>query len=479
MAKEETSPLLRRGESPGIKSPATAREFGEESRRLWKLAGPAIFTAICQYSLGALTQTFAGHIGELELAAVSVENSVVAGLAFGVMLGMGSALETLCGQAFGAGQLRMLGVYMQRSWVILFVTACCLLPVYVWSPPILSFFGEAPPISRAAGKFALWMIPQLFAYAMNFPIQKFLQSQGKVLVMAWISAAVLVIHAIVSWLLILKLNWGLVGAAITLNTSWWLIVIGQLLYIFITTSDGAWNGFSWLAFRDLYAFVKLSLASAVMLCLEFWYLMVLVVVTGLLPNPLVPVDAISICMNIEGWTAMISIGFNAAISVRVSNELGAGNSRLAKFSVVVVSITSIAIGLVCMIVVLATRYYFPHLFTSSEAVAAETTRLAVLLAFTVLLNSLQPVLSGVAVGAGWQSLVAYINIGCYYILGLPLGIVLGFTLGLGVQGIWSGMVAGICLQTIILIVIIYLTNWNKEAEQAESRVRRWGGSTVE
>jgi MATE family multidrug resistance protein len=81
-------------------------------------------------------------------------------------------------------------------------------------------------------------------------------------------------------------------------------------------------------------------------------------------------------------------------SVRVSNELGAGNARTAKFAVVVVSITSIAIGVVCMAVVYATRDYFPYLFTSSEAVAEETTKLAVLLGITVLLNSLQPVLSG-------------------------------------------------------------------------------------
>ena len=62
------------------------KDFGVESKKLWKLAGPAIFTAICQYSLGALTQTFAGLVGEIELAAVSVENSVIAGLAFGVMV---------------------------------------------------------------------------------------------------------------------------------------------------------------------------------------------------------------------------------------------------------------------------------------------------------------------------------------------------------------------------------------------------------
>ncbi|KAI3465017.1 hypothetical protein Pfo_021680 [Paulownia fortunei] len=454
------------------------KEFGAESKTLWKLSGPAIFTYICQYSLGALTQTFAGQVGELELAAVSVENSVIAGLVFGVMLGMGSALETLCGQGYGAGQIRMLGIYMQRSWVILLATACVMLPIYIFAPPILVFFGESAEISRAAGRFALWMIPQMFAYAVNFPIQKFLQSQRKLMAMAWISAAVLVLHTFFSWFLILKLGWGLVGAAVTLNTSWWLIVILQLIYIFYTKSDGAWSGFSWLAFQDLFGFVKLSLASAIMLCLEFWYLMIIVVIAGHLDNPVVPVDAISICMNINGWDAMISIGFNAAISVRVSNELGAGNARAAKFSVVVVSITTVLIGVVCMAAVLATKDIFPYLFTNSDAVAKETTRLSILLALTVLLNGLQPVLSGVAVGAGWQSIVAYINIGCYYIVGLPLGILLGFVFNFGAMGIWGGMIGGICLQTLILIVITASRNWDKEATEAESRVKRWGGETA-
>ncbi|KAK6160242.1 hypothetical protein DH2020_003623 [Rehmannia glutinosa] len=101
--------------------------FKEESGKLWFLAGPAIFTSLCQYSLGAFTQTFAGHVGTLELAAFSIENSVIAGLSLGVMLGMGSAVETLCGQAFGAGQHDMLGVYLQRSWIILLATGFLLI----------------------------------------------------------------------------------------------------------------------------------------------------------------------------------------------------------------------------------------------------------------------------------------------------------------------------------------------------------------
>ena len=63
-----------------------SREFYRESIKLWFLAGPAIFTSVCQYSLGAITQVFAGQVGTLDLAAVSIENSVIAGFSFGVMV---------------------------------------------------------------------------------------------------------------------------------------------------------------------------------------------------------------------------------------------------------------------------------------------------------------------------------------------------------------------------------------------------------
>jgi MATE family multidrug resistance protein len=47
------------------------------------------------------------------------------------------------------------------------------------------------------------------------------------------------------------------------------------------------------------------------------------------------------------------------------------------------------------------------------------------------------ILTGVAVGGGWQALVAYINVGCYYLFGLPLGYLLGYTAELGVKVMYS------------------------------------------
>ena len=121
--------------------------------------------------------------------------------------------------------------------------------------------------------------------------------------------------------------------------------------------------------------------------------------------------------NLFGWQIMVFFGFNAAISVRVSNELGAGRPRAAKFAILVVLMSSVAIGLAFFAAVLALRDVYGAPFTESPAVVRAVASLGVVFAFTLLLNSVQPVLSGVAVGAGWQWLVAYINLGCYYLVG--------------------------------------------------------------
>lgn len=456
-----------------------SREFFRESKKLWYLAGPAIFTTLCQYSLGAITQLLAGHVGTLDLAAVSVENSVIAGFSFGIMLGMGSALETLCGQAYGAGQLDMLGIYMQRSWVILNATAVILTLLYIFAGPFLKLIGQTAEISQAAGMFSVWMIPQLFAYAMNFPIAKFLQSQSKMMVMAAIAAVALVFHAVFSWLLMLKLGWGLVGAAVVLNASWWFIVIAQLLYIFSGACGEAWTGLSWKAFQNLWGFVRLSLASAVMLCLEVWYFMALLLFAGYLKNAELAVDALSISTNIVGWALMIAIGINAAISVRVSNELGAAHPRTAKFSLVVATLASLMIGLVIALILVLARNLYPDLFTNDAGVKELVKQLTPLLAVCIIINNVQPVLSGVAIGAGWQAAVAFVNIGCYYIFGIPLGLILGYWLQMGVQGIWIGMLTGTVVQTVVLFWMIGKTNWNTEVSAAEERIQKWGGEVLQ
>ncbi|PKA58178.1 Protein transparent TESTA 12 [Apostasia shenzhenica] len=448
--------------------------FWRESTKLWCVAAPIGFSIICLYGINSSTQIFAGHLGNLELSAVAIGLSVVSNFSFGFLLGMGSALETLCGQAFGAGQVDKLGVYLQRSWIILTASALLMCPLYVFAAPILKLMGQDAEIADAAGRFTVAIIPQVFAMAINFPAQKFLQAQSKVLVLAWLGFLTLLLHVALLFLFLYGFGWGIAGAAAAYNISQWVVSVAQVVYIVRWCGDG-WAGLSWAAFRDLWAFVKLSLASAVMLCLEIWYMMVLVVLTGNLNNAEISVGSISICMNINGWEGMVFIGINAAISVRVSNELGSGRPRATKHAVAVVLATSLVIGLLCMALILAARNSFPVIFTGDEELQRAVSGIAHLLGITMVLNSIQPVISGVAVGGGWQGLVAYINMGCYYAFGLPLGFLLGYGLRWGVEGIWVGMLLGTALQTLILCYVVWRTNWAEEAAQAYERVRLWGG----
>lgn len=206
---------------------------------------------------------------------------------------MGSALETLCGQAFGAGQVHMLGVYMQRSWIILWVSCIILLPIYIFATPILKLLGQEDEIADLAGQFTLLIIPQLFSLAINFPTQKFLQAQSKVSVIAWIGFVALIIHIVLLYLFVYAFDWGTTGAAIAFDITSWEISIAQVIYVTGWCKEG-WHGFSWSAFHDIWAFVRLSVASAVMLCLEVWYMMSIIILTGHLDNAVIAVGSLSI-----------------------------------------------------------------------------------------------------------------------------------------------------------------------------------------
>ncbi|KAK7304919.1 hypothetical protein VNO77_42813 [Canavalia gladiata] len=444
----------------------------EESKRMWVVAGPAIFSRFSTFGITVVSQSFIGHIGSTELAAYALCTTVLVKFANGVLIGMASALETLCGQAYGAKKYDMLGVYLQRSWIVLFMTSMFLLPIYIFTTPMLEALGQDKTIAQVAGSISLWSIGVVFAFSVSFTCQMFLQAQSKNKIIAYLAAVSISMHVFLSWLLTVKFKFGLNGAMTSTLLAYWIPNFGQLVYIMNKCPD-TWKGFSFLAFKRLWPVIKLSLSSGVMLCLEIWYNTVLILLTGNMENAEVSIDALSICLNINGWEMMIALGFFAAAGVRVGNELGRGSSKGAKFSIVITVVTSFGIGLVLFLVFLFLKERLAYIFSPDPQVAQAVGDLSPLLSFSILLNSVQPVLSGVSVGAGWQSVVAYVNIGCYYLIGIPVGVLLHNLLHLQVKGIWIGMLFGTFVQTVMLITITFKTDWDKQVEIARNRINKW------
>ncbi|CAN6854849.1 unnamed protein product [Brassica oleracea] len=467
------SPNTTEGDGRGLK-----KRVWVETKKLWQIVGPAMFSRLTSYSMLVITQAFAGHLGDLELAAISIVNNVIIGFNLGLLLGMASALETLCGQAFGAKKHHMLGVYMQRSWIVLFFCCLLLLPTYLFTTPVLKFLGQPDDIAELSGVVSLWAIPLHLSFALSFPLQRFLQCQVKNHVTAYSAAVSLVVHFLVCWLFVNGLKLGVVGTMATISISWWVNVSITLAYSVCGGCPLTWTGLSSEAFTGLWEFLKLSASSGVMLCLENWYYRILIIVTGNLQNAQIAVDSLSICMAINGWEMMIPLAFFAGTGVRVANELGAGNGKGARFATIVSVIQSLIIGLFFGVIIMLFHNQIAWIFSSSEAVLVAVNKLSILLAFTVLLNSIQPVLSvGVAVGSGWQSYVAYINLGCYYCIGLPFGFLMGWVFKFGVMGIWAGMIfGGTAVQTLILCLITLRCDWEKEAQKANARVNKWSNT---
>lgn len=445
----------------------------DESKKIWRVAFPGILAGVSSFGTIVVTQSFIGHISKLDLAGYALVQTISVRFVNGILIGMSSATETLCGQAYGAGQYHMMGIYLQRSWVVDLITLTIFLPIFIFGAFIFKLLGQKEDIAEAAGYISVWFIPFVYSYVFSLTIQMYLQAQQKNMIIAWLSVLQFVIHIPVSWLFVMKLNWGVGGAIAAINVSAWISVIGQFVYIFGGWCPHSWKGFTMAVFKDILPVVKVSISSGIMVCLELWYYAALVLLAGYMKDAEVAIDAFSICLNIHGWDFTISLGFLSAACVRVANELGRADAKAAKFSIKVLLSTSFIIGVVFFLLVLIFGNRIGYWFSNEKAVVESVSDLSLLLAFSVLLNSIYPVITGVTVGAGLQSRVAIINLCCFYLIGIPAGVLLGYVAHLQVKGIWIGMIIGVLAETLALCFTTWKTNWDKEVDKASNRLRQW------
>ncbi|XP_059594852.1 protein DETOXIFICATION 25-like [Vitis vinifera] len=164
---------------------------------------------------------------------------------------MSSATETLCGQAFGANQYHMMGIYLQRSWIVDAVVATILTCLFIFETPLFELLGQEEEVAIAAGNFSLWFIPILYFYVFTLTIQMYLQAQLKNMIVGWLSASSFVLPVLLSWIFVIKLNLGVPGALGAMIISTWSMVIGELVYIFGGWCPKTWRGFTTAAFTDI------------------------------------------------------------------------------------------------------------------------------------------------------------------------------------------------------------------------------------
>lgn len=137
---------------------------------------------------------------------------------------MASALETLCGQAYGAEQFHKLGIYTYCSIIPLILLCFPISLLWIFTDKLLILIGQDPVISRIAQKYAVCLIPNLFSYAVLQSLIRFLQAQSLILPMFFSSVLTLCFHIPLCWVLVFGVKLGSIGAALSVSLSYWLNV---------------------------------------------------------------------------------------------------------------------------------------------------------------------------------------------------------------------------------------------------------------
>ncbi|KAL3844906.1 hypothetical protein ACJIZ3_002309 [Penstemon smallii] len=432
--------------------------FVEELKKLSYIAAPMVVVTVSQTLLRFASMMMVGHLGELALSGAAIATSLANVTGHSLLFGMASALETLCGQAFGAEQYQKLGIYTYASIICHLVVCVPISILWIFMDKLLIFMGQDPSISSEAGQYAIWLIPALFPYAILQSLIRYLQTQSLILPMLWSSVTSLIFHVPLCWTLVFKLKLGIAGAAFSIGLSYWFNVILLLLYIKYSSTCKKTDlaPFSKDILPSMREFFRLSVPSATMVCLEWWTCEIVVLLSGLLPKPELETSVLSVCLSVSSLHYFIPYSIGAAASTRVSNELGAGCADSARASVWAANVLSITEAIIACSIIFCCRHFLGYAFSTEKEVVDYFGEMTPFVCLLLVMDSIQ------AVGSGWQHIGAYINLGAYYLVGLPVAMVFGFVLHLRGKGLWLGLNMGSIVQSILLTLLACTTNWRKQ-----------------
>ncbi|EFJ31772.1 hypothetical protein SELMODRAFT_168555 [Selaginella moellendorffii] len=447
------------------------RRWRLEALQQMRLALPMMGVNLMQFAIQITSVMLVGHLGELQLSSASIATSLCTVTGYSLLQGLATGLETLCGQAFGAKQYHKVGLYLYRAVLVLLAVAIPVAVLWLNMESFLLVLHQAPDISSSAGIYARWLVPGLFAFGFLQPLIKFLQAQSFVLPMFLCSSVTLAVHVSICWVLIYKVGMGNAGAALATSVSNWINVFFLAGVALLTPQcRKCLPELSMEVFEHVFDFLKLAVPSTLMFCLEWWSFESLVLLSGVLPNPKLETSVFSIMLNIINFCYMVPYGISAAASTRISNELGAGHPFEARLS------QGVSFGLAAIDAVFVSTLLFclrdvlGRAFSNEAEVVGHVSRMIPILAAMTVMDAFAGVVSGSARGCGWQMLATIANLGAFYVVGLPVGCILAFVVGLGGKGLLIGVLSGVSTQAAVLSVIALSTNWAKQAQAAMIRV---------
>ncbi|KAI5281245.1 hypothetical protein KEM52_003938, partial [Ascosphaera acerosa] len=152
--------------------------YAREAKVLASYTAPLILTFLLEYSLTVASIFAVGHIGKVELGAVSLASMTANITGYGIYQGLTTALDTLCSQAYGSGRKELVGLHVQR---MVYFTWLLTVPIgLLWynGGAVLKTMVPDEQVAEMAGRYlrvVLWGAP---GFALFESAKRFVQAQG-------------------------------------------------------------------------------------------------------------------------------------------------------------------------------------------------------------------------------------------------------------------------------------------------------------
>nr|DAD37858.1 TPA_asm: hypothetical protein HUJ06_008499 [Nelumbo nucifera] len=414
-----------------------------------------------------ITMLFIGYLGELELAAVSLSIGFANITGYSIITGLSMGMEPICGQAFGAKRWSLLVVTLQRTVVILLFS--CLPLIFLWlsMERLLLWCGQDPMVTSMASTYLAYSIPDLFAQSLLHPLRIYLRTQGITLPLATCATIALILHIPINFVLVISMNMGIKGAALaSVWTSYNLVLMLFLYVCFWGSHKMTFRGVTLECLTGWKTILGLAIPSCFSVCLEWWWYEFMIILCGLLSDPKPKVAAMGVLIQTTSLLYIMPSSISFGVSTRVSNELGANMPWKARRVMIVALLLSSFFGFLSMTFATGVSSIWGKMFTDDSEILDLTSTVLPIIGLCELFNCPQTTGCGVLRGCARPRLGANINFAAFYLLGMPLAILLAFRLGFGFLGLWLGLLAAEACCLLSMVYFLLQTDWFQEADRA-------------
>ena len=425
----------------------TLQEYIPFYKRNLKVAFPVMITQAGQVLVQLADNIMVGHLGAAELAGVSFANAIIMiGLVFAI--GFTQGVTPVIGQHFGKGDGRAVASALCNSAVLNTVMAVVLTGIMLTVGAFMDRMGQDPEVLAHAKDYYFIIVAGFIPMIAFFNVRFFSEGIGNTRNEMWITIGTNLINIFLNWVLIYgnlgAPRLGVAGAAWATLIS---RVLGAIAFLIILFRVKEYRKFVRLTPRrpihlsEIYRQLKMSIPVSLQNLLEVTAFSFAAIMVGWMGK--YELAAHQIAQNLSSLSFMITTGIGSAATIRVSHQFGAGRRRDAFHAGVAAVHMAMAIMVFFGILFISLHRLIPYMYTDDTAVIPIAGKLIIILALYQIFDAIQLASRSSLLGLKDINIPTVFSAISYYAICLPCAYLLGFTFGLGPEGVWIGLLLGL------------------------------------